>query len=58
MSESRPTAVTMPSSPDPAAGLDLDRARRRFPGVVARVLAVQIVTLIGLWLLNIAFGTS
>ncbi len=50
--------VTMPSSPDPAAGLDTDSVRRRFPRVVARVLAVQIVTLIGLWLLNIAFGAS
>lgn len=49
--------MTMSSSPDPAVGSDPDLARRRFPGVVARVLAVQVVTLIGLWLLNLAFGT-
>jgi hypothetical protein len=46
----------MPSSPDSAAGSDPALARRRFPGVVARVIVVQMATLIGLWLLNYAFG--
>ena len=35
---------------------DPDFTERRFPRVVARVLAVQIASLIGLWLLSLAFG--
>jgi hypothetical protein len=46
----------MPYSSDSAAGSDPALARRRFPRVVARVIAIQIATLIGLWLLNFAFG--
>ena len=36
----------------------LDAARRRLRRVVVQVFAVQLATMIGLWLLSAWFGTS
>lgn len=48
----------MPSTADSAIESDPALGRRRFRRVIAQVITVQIATLVGLWLLSIAFGAS
>ena len=45
-------------TPSGAGDTDTDLSRQRLRRVVVKIFAVQIVTLLALWLLNAVFGAS